>query len=90
MQIYLTVTAVQVQSGEPFGSSQHIQTVINPGQWETVFAYDTIKFPVVHAEVQVTILPDENDGMMTRGSLTFRSPHIIACSHYLAHVHLFC
>jgi hypothetical protein len=61
MQIHLPVTALQVQSEEQFGSCQHIQSVINPGLWETVFLCDVIQFPLVHAEAQIPVLLDEND-----------------------------
>jgi hypothetical protein len=35
-QIHLLTAALQVQSEEPFGSSQHLQNVINQGQWESL------------------------------------------------------
>jgi hypothetical protein len=62
MQIHLPVTALQVQSGEQFGSCQHVQSVVNPEQWETVFLCDVVQFPLVHAEMQIPVLLlDEND-----------------------------
>jgi hypothetical protein len=63
MQISLSIITLLVKSGEPFDSSQSVQSVVNPGQWETVLPCDIVKFPVVYAEAQVPILlPDENDG----------------------------
>jgi hypothetical protein len=35
--IYLPITGLHIESGEPFGSSQRVQRVVNPGQWKTVF-----------------------------------------------------
>jgi hypothetical protein len=58
----LTNNALQVQRGEPFGSSQLVQIVISQGQCGTVFLCDIIQFPVVYAEAQVPVLSDENDG----------------------------
>jgi hypothetical protein len=59
MQSHLPMTTFQVLSGKPFGFSQHIQSVINPGKWETVFFFDIIQFPVVHTEAQIPVLPDD-------------------------------
>jgi hypothetical protein len=36
MQNHLLITTLKVQSGEPFGSSQRVQNVVNPGQWESL------------------------------------------------------
>jgi hypothetical protein len=62
MQIHLPIAALQVQSGEPFGSIQRVQSVVSPGQWEAVFLPDIVQFPIAHAEAQVLVLPDEIDG----------------------------
>jgi hypothetical protein len=58
LQIHLPITALQVQSGELFGSSQRVQSVINPGQWETIFLHDMVPFPVMYTEAQDPILLD--------------------------------
>jgi hypothetical protein len=42
MQIYLPIIALQVKSGKPFGSIQRVQSVANPGQWETALPYDIV------------------------------------------------
>jgi hypothetical protein len=47
MQIHLPITALQVQNGEPFGFTYHVQSVINPVQWDAVFFLDIDQFPVV-------------------------------------------
>jgi hypothetical protein len=47
---------------EPFTSSQRVQSVINQWQWETTLPCDIVWFPVVYAEAQVTVLPDEDGG----------------------------
>lgn len=62
MQIHPSITTLWVQSGEPIGSSQTVQSVINLGQWETVFLSDIVQFPVVYVEAQVpSLLPDDYD-----------------------------
>jgi hypothetical protein len=61
--IYLPVTVLKIESGEPFGSSQRVQFVVNSGQWKTVFLYDIVQFSVVQAEAEIPIpLPDQNYG----------------------------
>jgi hypothetical protein len=60
--IYFTLTALQIESGEPFRSSHRVQRV-NPGQWKPVFLCDIVQFSVVQAEAEIPILlPDQNYG----------------------------
>jgi hypothetical protein len=61
MQIHLPITSLQILNGESFGSSQRVQSVVNPGQWETAFIRD-FQFLVVYAEAQVPVLRTRTTG----------------------------
>jgi hypothetical protein len=50
MQIDLPVTALQVQNGESFDSSQIVQTVVNLEQCENFFPSDIVQFLALYAE----------------------------------------
>jgi hypothetical protein len=87
MQIYLPITAFQVQSGEPFGMSHRVQHIVSPGQWETVFPCDIIQLPVVYAEAQAPLLPDQNDGE-DQGQPDSDKPTSLHDLEHLAHIRL--
>jgi hypothetical protein len=87
MQIHLPITTFQVHGGKPFGFSQHIQSVANPRQWQTVFLCNIIQFPVVHAEAQIPILPEMGDD---QALCLFNNPTSLHVLEHLAHIHLFC
>ncbi|XP_023710488.1 RAB6-interacting golgin isoform X3 [Cryptotermes secundus] len=49
--VHLPITVLQVQSGEPFDCSQHVQSVISTGQ-----------FPVVHTQAEDPVLDKNVEG----------------------------
>jgi hypothetical protein len=67
---------MQVHSGEPFGSSQRVLSVVIPGQCETAFFHDIFRFYALHAGVEVPILlsgeSDKDDQGLSDNSITPR------------------
>jgi hypothetical protein len=72
MQIHLPIATLHIHSGEPFGSSERVQSVVDLGQWKAVPAYDIAQLPLVHAEGQVLFFFGREPLEMTKGSLTLQ------------------